>query len=304
MEYTILVNSCDSYEDLWEPFFSLLKRYWNGKIPPIVLNTETKNFAMEGLDIRCPHCPNNPKGYYGKRMRYALSSIETENVLCLLDDFFIREPVNVAAIDEAAGYLEKNKEISCFNFENCYEGQPSACYKGYILRPVVSEYQLNMQAALWRKADYASYWKDKVDPWSWETVTNKKTYSTDKIFYFLSPEVQPPINYGKRPGLTWGVVRGKWLEEDVLPLFKKEDIHVDYAVRGFYTCECAAPRKKQNWTVYYKKELYILGAGYVLKEIWFSTIIRRLNLMLGRNVGDYEVYLACKRGFQKEGNNP
>lgn len=24
---TMLVNSCDAYEDLWQPFFTLLKRY-------------------------------------------------------------------------------------------------------------------------------------------------------------------------------------------------------------------------------------------------------------------------------------
>lgn len=25
---TMLVNSCDAYEDLWQPFFTLLKRYF------------------------------------------------------------------------------------------------------------------------------------------------------------------------------------------------------------------------------------------------------------------------------------
>ena len=46
----LLVNSCDKYEDLWAPFFTLLKKYWNPEYP-IVLNTESKDFNFEGLNI-------------------------------------------------------------------------------------------------------------------------------------------------------------------------------------------------------------------------------------------------------------
>ena len=51
--YTIVVSSCDAYSDLWEPFFKVLKAEWKGldKIP-IVLNTESKSFSYDGLDIR------------------------------------------------------------------------------------------------------------------------------------------------------------------------------------------------------------------------------------------------------------
>ncbi|MBR2668842.1 MAG: hypothetical protein IKE36_03490, partial [Solobacterium sp.] len=47
----LLVNSCDAYEDCWIPFFTLLKKYWNPHMP-IYLNTETKSWSFEGLDIR------------------------------------------------------------------------------------------------------------------------------------------------------------------------------------------------------------------------------------------------------------
>ncbi len=44
-EVTVLINSCDAYSDLWEPFFKLFSIYWPDCPYEIVLNTEYK---------RCP----------------------------------------------------------------------------------------------------------------------------------------------------------------------------------------------------------------------------------------------------------
>ena len=43
---TMLVNSCDAYEDLWQPFFTLLKRYFAPLDMRILLNTESKDFPL------------------------------------------------------------------------------------------------------------------------------------------------------------------------------------------------------------------------------------------------------------------
>jgi hypothetical protein len=48
---SIVVSSCDSYSDLWNPFFTLLKKYWIGiEKYPIYLCTESKKITFEGLD--------------------------------------------------------------------------------------------------------------------------------------------------------------------------------------------------------------------------------------------------------------
>ena len=49
--YAILINTTDSFDDCWEPFFKLFKKHWpefNGKI---YLNTETKEFKYSGINI-------------------------------------------------------------------------------------------------------------------------------------------------------------------------------------------------------------------------------------------------------------
>ena len=66
---TLLVNSCDAYADLWQPFFTLLKRYFVPLPAEILLNTETKDFAFDGLNLRCVH---STAPTYGERMTDAL----------------------------------------------------------------------------------------------------------------------------------------------------------------------------------------------------------------------------------------
>lgn len=44
-DVTLLVSSCDKYEDTWHPFFELLHIYGNGFSCPIVLNTEKKQYS-------------------------------------------------------------------------------------------------------------------------------------------------------------------------------------------------------------------------------------------------------------------
>lgn len=82
---TLLVNSCDAYADLWQPFFTLLTRYFVPLPDEILLNTETKEFHLDGVKLRCVHS-NAPT--YGERMTEALKQVKTEYTLLLLDDFF------------------------------------------------------------------------------------------------------------------------------------------------------------------------------------------------------------------------
>ena len=50
-EITVLVNSCDEYSEIWDVFFTLFKKYWPQCEYPIVLNTESKSYSFDGLDI-------------------------------------------------------------------------------------------------------------------------------------------------------------------------------------------------------------------------------------------------------------
>ena len=124
---TMLVNSCDAYEDLWQPFFTLLKRYFAPLDMRILLNTESKDFRFEGLNIECVH---SSAATYGERMTDALRRVKTEYTLLMLDDFFLREPVKMDRLHDLVRWMDADRDIVYFSSditealckgENCIE---------------------------------------------------------------------------------------------------------------------------------------------------------------------------------------
>ena len=90
---TLLLNSYDGGEDLWEGFFTALYVQWKEFDLPVVLNTETKKFDFKSLNIRTINCPKKNVSW-GKRLIDCLKKIDTEYVLFFLDDFWLDAPVD------------------------------------------------------------------------------------------------------------------------------------------------------------------------------------------------------------------
>lgn len=230
---TVLVNSCDSYEDLWFPFFILFRKYWEDKSVRLLLNTETKSFSMTGLDIECIQC-NERK--YGARMLNALSKVNTEYVLILLDDFFLRRTVDLCRIREIIQWMDEDRDIAYFNSDctNVYADWEVDKYPGFRRIPPGSEYVLNLQAAIWRTDVLKKYWKPDISPWEWEEFSNiLTTYEKKYKFYCTTAWENAFCDYGYKPD-GMGVFRGRWVVQDVKPLFEKENIEIDFSIRGYY----------------------------------------------------------------------
>lgn len=111
----LLVNSCDKYEDLWAPFFTLLKKYWNPEYP-IVLNTESKDFNFEGLNIKTLKLFENKNVEWSERLRITLENIDSEYVITLLDDFFLEKSVDNNKINQCVKWMDENQNIAAFYF--------------------------------------------------------------------------------------------------------------------------------------------------------------------------------------------
>lgn len=237
---TILVNSCDAYEDLWNPFFTLLRKYWEDKSVRIVLNTESKFFSLEGITIDCISCIDKN---YSTRIRNALSHIHTEYVLILLDDFFLRRPVDLDRIEQIIKWMDADEEIVYFNSDctEVYADWEVDKYPGFRRIPPGAEYVLNLQAAIWRTKDLLSYWDRSVSPWEWEGIVSLRTINDKKKFYCTTSWENAICDYGyMSEGM--GVFRGKWVLDDVKPLFEREEIDVDFTQRGIYDPEKALNR--------------------------------------------------------------
>lgn len=300
---TLLVNSCDAYADLWQPFFTLLKRYFVPLPAEILLNTETKDFAFDGLNLRCVH---STAPTYGERMTDALREVKTEYTLLLLDDFFLRRPVDIARLADIVHWMDADRDIVYFNSDVT----AAVCdlevdrYPGYRRLPAGNRYTLNLQAAVWRTAKFAAYWQHKVSPWDWEERCNVLTaaHPRDK-FYCVTREDARFLDYGYHGGQWMGICHGQWVESDVVPLFEKEGIEVDFSKRGFIDLENrpASLNKSADRAERYARVRACLGTAYLLPYFVFC---RRCNLYSKRNHcavdEDYFHYLQRKADLQNK----
>lgn len=228
---TLLVNSCDAYSDLWEPFFRILIANWDPIPYPIILNTESLAFSFPSLEIHTfglyPKENNVP---WGERLIATLQRIDTEFILFMLDDFFLLDRVDQERINQCISWMTENPEIAVFSFSRTH--QPNirdGKYPHFERRPQNGEYRLNTQAAVWRREKLISYIRPHESPWEWELYGSIRSRRYPEIFY-SAIEGEPSIMlYDWSAG--GAVHRGKWTAS-ALKLLKEYDIQVDVTKRG------------------------------------------------------------------------
>ena len=231
--FAIVVNSCDSYADLWPPFFALLKKYWPGVGKyPLVLNTETKTFSWPGLDVRPPAGRPAPDGErWSARLKRCLKGIDTEFVLLLLEDFFLEEPVDEARLLRCVEWMTQDKRIRNFSFvPSPWREEGGGIYPGFVLRPRKALYRVNLQAGLWRRQSLLSLLRAHESPWDFENYgTFRQSYR--KGDYYIAQKNQPQVfTYNWQQG--GAIHRGKWTP-GVEALLEKNGIKIDFSRRGW-----------------------------------------------------------------------
>ncbi len=242
---TLVVSSCDKYEDLWHPFFQLLKKYWDPDFP-ILLITESKDFAYPGLNIQTLHLykPGERPEWSELQMK-SLEQIHTDLVLFMLDDFFINDYVNKGRILETAQWMEQDPSIACFCFAPIMHGKNLPCgYHGFELRPQKGEYRLNAQTALWRRETLLHDMRPHENAWVFETLGSMRSfrYKDQKFYAALPDNIIVPYDFQDGGALN----HGKW-NPSAVELNEKEQLGIDISARGINTEERGSRERRKQY---------------------------------------------------------
>ena len=234
--FTLIVNSCDGFEDCWVPFFTLFARYWAAPKPPILLNTEHKQFTYADLDLRTSQVQRGivRRLSWSECLDAALATVETPLVLYMQEDYFIEQPVDNAMIAVMAQRMIDDPEIDHIGLTHFGAGSP-------ILedpRPNLSRigpratYRVSTQAGLWRTQALRSYLLPWESGWMFELFGTVRAWKRNDQFLTLDrTATKPAIAYQHT-----GIVKGQW-SKFVPALFDREAIKVDFGKRGFYEGE-------------------------------------------------------------------
>jgi hypothetical protein len=228
---TVIVNSCDKYEEAWGPFFSLMRKYWRNLCFEIVLNTETKQYHREDIKITCINSPAEAKTW-GARAKYVLQQIKTPYVIILLEDFFLQDYVNNDEIESCISKMDSNPNIAVFYFKKITGfDEISEEYPEYILMKENKQYKLNCQAAMWRRKVLIDLLDENESPWDFESFGQIRCVNLEQKFYcrrngsYLTYKGDVfPYLWSIATG--YGICKSKWLWNNK-KLFKKHNIQYE-----------------------------------------------------------------------------
>lgn len=247
---SILVTSCDSYDDAWEPFFKLFNIMWPECEMPIYLNTETKEFKSNCLSVKALHPEKltDKKGNpisWSYRLKQAVEQIDSKYILFFLEDFFLMSKVRTDVVNNAIEHMENNDDVGIIDFyREPHEEEIILDEFSYVDSNY--DYAINAMAAIWRKEFLLEIIRDE-NPWDFEFFGTRRWKKTNYKILTHREEFNPVFDYKIKPALGYGIFQGKWLRKNP-ELFEKYGIEVNFEKRGFVDPpELEAREREKNW---------------------------------------------------------
>ena len=215
----ILVMSCDKNQDLWQPFHYCMEKYWKDH-PEIIYSTET----IDNPFYKTIHY-NYPISKWTKRVYDTCKDIDSDTILLMIDDLFIRDYVDnelVKLLDTCVGGI-----IGGLNFEKTFDNNDIPLGDFICLRNPNGKWKTSVMCQLWNKKALLDLFNCDKDPWTFEKDNESKHY------VFLISRQGNFIDWGYKDRKWFGIRKGKWCKE-CKEFFDKERFDIDYSIRGFY----------------------------------------------------------------------
>lgn len=247
-DLTILVNTSDSFQDCWDPFFRLFATYWPGCPFPIVLNTETKTHDHPGLSIRSARVAESAarRLTWSECLGRCLDGIETPFVLYLQEDYFLEGAVQASLIETFLEELRAGR-ADVIRLMECGGAGPWHPTGNPLLWRVDqhAEYRISLQAGLWRRSTLRGHVRRHESPWQLEVFGSARARRLGDQVLCVNRDRFHGSGREVVPYQPTGVVKGRWERHIVEPLFARHGIEVDFAQRGFFD-HSARPGPKRS----------------------------------------------------------
>jgi len=218
----VLVLSCDPYSDLWTPFFTLFRKYW--------ADCPFSVFLGAGLIAQPPNGVNILRSSAGRDWSQCLldylAAIDTDYVLLMLDDFFIRRRVDTEKILHCLKFAEAKQAAQV---RLVARPGPQVRLRDENLIGACdprARYRVCAQAAIWRKDALRNLLVPGENAWEFETRATRRSESEHRGHYAVWQSVLPYEGL-----LAHHVIeKGCWLPHEKW-IFARKNIGCDFSAR-------------------------------------------------------------------------
>ena len=246
VNYSILINTCDKFEDCWDPFFKLWSIYWPDCNATIYLNTEYKDYSYEGLNvIALKVCERNnfpvtQRATWSQCLKWALDAIDSDVILYMQEDYFLKDFVKNDIVENYGKLMFENNDIHCIHLtDQSVNGNGKIKFNNLVEAIYNQRYRVSCQAALWRKTELLDLIRTYEDAWEFEEFGSLRSAILKRDYYVVDQKYVKINQFEIIPYIFTGIIHGRWYEE-IIPLFEKHNIAIDFSKRGFFN---DAPKK-------------------------------------------------------------
>ena len=214
----VVVVSCDGYSDLWTPFFTLFWRHWPECPFPVYLTANRMKFDHPKVHMLLSRTKSN----WSEELKKCLMSLEVQEVLVVLEDFFFRAPVETSALLRA---IEEWRSLEGVALRLHPQPGPDKDWKKrreFGICSAGAPYRVSLQATLWNRIALISLLRDGETAWQFEVLGTERAMAT-KGEYYCSYKSLIPYK-------THVVEKGEWYR-DAACIFGKSDIGCDFSQR-------------------------------------------------------------------------
>jgi hypothetical protein len=265
-DLTVVINTCDAYEDVLSIFFHAFNKYWPDCPYPVVINTESKQYLHKATVNN--YISNNGFDDWGKRFGKTLDWIETEFVLVVYDDFILDDYIDGNRLIEIVEALKENKKASvAYLIDTKLELESKSDFDLSVVKRNV-DFRLNSAPGIWRKNVLLQFICDGDNPWAWEAFGTYRTWDVDTDFLTISPGCSDIYSYDYSRG--GAIYRGKWVREVIDNMEKKEIFGIDWEQRGF-SSKSSEEKRSFKWKMNFIKTGWDM-VGYKVFYFFISYI--------------------------------
>lgn len=208
MDTSIIISSCDAFEDCWEPMIYSIEKYWIDCPFPIYfisnykeIESEKVTFIKVGKDLG--FCSN---------LKNALKQIGTKYIIYFQEDYFLNKKVPDNHIKNHIDHCESEcvDFLKIHNNDFLFRDKLRINNSDYCKNPIDSRYSINTSIAIWNKALLENLCIEGYSGWEWER--NIINYINNNDIIINSEILHSSVYKDKSISTISGgaVAKGKW----------------------------------------------------------------------------------------------
>lgn len=201
LDTAVVMITCNKFNQAWDPFFTLFKKYWNDCPYKVYMITDYGKYEDELV--------NNitlGKDYkFSSNLKIGLQQIPENKIVYFQEDYFFTDKFDTERIKNYNSYINKY-DISCIRLCPCPAGtKPWDVDDSLGIIEFGADYRISTQTAIWDKKFLNSLLIDGETGGDFEILGTRRT-GADKLLLSVWREQTPT------PYFITGLVRGVWLD--------------------------------------------------------------------------------------------